>query len=428
MTRFLRPTVLISAALAVVSSITFAQSPPTTSSSDGLELLKEVAKKYAEAKSYYIESVEERTSKSEYSHDWQKTVLTAAESPGNRLYYEGRSNTGSALRVADGTTLWTYHVDDHRYTAKPVSAEESNDHKTIPMSEFALSQAERLRKILSNLAKSLKSAERLADASLKVNGHKVSCKVVRVQSSDEKRVSPNYSFDKVIWIDKDHGTVLRIVEHAHSHMYVGGGPGIPIEEETITNFNNTDLDGPVRDSLFSFTAPADAKLIENFPDPTKHFGGSDMTGEQVPSLKLKSADGKAISLDSFRGKPVLMDFWATWCSPCVTALPKLGKIYEEAKDKGLVLILVDLDEEAKTATDFLAKKGYTWPDFHDDGEVEKLMGSSGIPREVLIDAQGKIVYDGEMDEDELRTEIAKLGPEYAFLRPKPKETACPAQN
>ena len=115
-----------------------------------------------------------------------------------------------------------------------------------------------------------------------------------------------------------------------------------------------------------------------------------MTGDQVPSLKLKSADGKVVALDSFRGKPVLLDFWATWCGPCVAALPQLAQIYQEAKDKGLVLLTVDQDEEANTAAKFLAKKGYTWPNFHDgDGEIEKLVGSSGIPRTMLVDAQGK---------------------------------------
>jgi hypothetical protein len=112
----------------------------------------------------------------------------------------------------------------------------------------------------------------------------------------------------------------------------------------------------------------------------------------------------------------------------VEALPQLARIYGEAKDKGLVLLAVDQDEEANTATEFLAKKGYNWPDFHDgDGEIERLVGSFGIPRTMLIDAQGKIIYDaGGMDDDALRTEITKLGPEYAALAPKPKQVPCVA--
>jgi thiol-disulfide isomerase/thioredoxin len=272
---------------------------------------------------------------------------------------------------------------------------------------------------LSGLAKSLKSADRLPDATLDVDGHAISCYVVRVQSSDQKRVPSGYSFDKTIWIDKNRETVLKIVEHAHNHVLVPGAAGIPIEEEITTALANTDLNGPVRDSLFSFIPPSDAKLIQEFPDPLKSLSGTNITGEQVPSLKLKSADGKVVSLDSFRGKPVLIDFWATWCYPCVAALPQLAKIYQEGRDKGLIMLSIDRDEEAKTATDFLSKKGYTWPDFHDDGDIEKLMGPSGIPRTVLVDAQGKIVYDAiAPNDDQLRTEIAKLGPEYVSLLPK----------
>jgi hypothetical protein len=84
-------------------------------------------------------------------------------------------------------------------------------------------------------------------------------------------------------------------------------------------------------------------------------------------------------------------------------------------------LTVDQDEEAKTATDLLAKKGYTFTNFHDDGEMSKSLGESIIPRTLLIDSAGKIVYDRTGgSEDDLRAAIAKLGPEYASLAPKPQ--------
>ena len=113
---------------------------------------------------------------------------------------------------------------------------------------------------------------------------------------------------------------------------------------------------------------------------------------------------------------------------CQSRTPQLAKVYQEAKDNGLILLTVDQDEEADTAAEFLAKKGYNWPNFHDgDGEIERLVGSSVIPRTMVVDAQGMITYDSVgMNEDQLRTEIAKLGPEYAALLPKPKQTPCVA--
>ena len=223
-------------------------------------------------------------------------------------------------------------------------------------------------------------------------------------------------------------TFVKTSEHAHAYLFLSSSTRVPMEEEIITVFTKAELNDSVHDELFTFIPPSDAKLIQDFPDPRNNFGGTDLTGDQVPSLKLKSADGKVVSIESFRGKPVLLDFWATWCGPCVEALPQLAQIYAEAKDKGFVLLAVDQDEEANTGAEFLLKKGYNWPDFHDgNGEVEKLVGSSGIPRTMLVDAQGKITYDASgTDEDKLRTQIARLGPDYASLAPKPKQAPCTA--
>jgi thiol-disulfide isomerase/thioredoxin len=421
-----RPLFVVAVLTMIGVAPVFAQSGPSPSTSEGLELLNQAAQRYTDAKSYYIESVEERTSTTEYSHSWQKTLVTAAETPGNRFHFEGHSSSGSAMKVADGKAVWTYRTDEHRYTAKPQSIGTSTQSTVIGMSELGMWNAENLRKNLGTLAKSFKSAERLPDATLIVNGHEVSCDVVRIQNSDQRRITPDYTFVKTIWIDKAHQTFVKTAERAQTYI-MSGAARIPVEEEITTTFTTTELNGPVPDGLFAFVPPSDAKLIQDFPDPRNGLGGT-MTGDRVPSLKLKSADGKVVELDSFRGKPVLLDLWATWCGPCVAALPQLAQIYQEAKDKGLVLLTVDQDEEPDTAAKFLAKKGYAWPNFHDgDGQIEKLVGSSGIPRTMLVDAQGKITYDGSgMDEDQLRTAIVKLGPQYAALSPKPKQTPCTA--
>ena len=419
------PILAATVAAAVSTAALFAQGSSSVSPSEGLELLTRVAKKYADAKSYYIESIEERTSVAEFNHSWQKTVFVAGEAPGGRYYFEGRSHLGTTIRLTDGKTVWTYRPNEHHYTASPQPFERP---KVVAMPEMAMSQAEWLRRRLSDEAKSFKSADRLPDTNLKINGRKFRCYVVHVLNADRKRASSSDTFDKTFWIDKDQQTILKVVEHAHTHVMVSGGPGIPTQEDVTTIFTNVSLDGPVRDSLFSFVPPADARLIEEFADPMTFIGDNNLTGEPAPALKFKSADGKLVALDTFRGKPVLIDIWATWCGPCVAALPKLAEIYKEARDMGLVLLSVDQDEDAKKAVDFLAKKNYAWPDFHDDGEMEELIGSSGIPRTLLIDATGKVVYDGNFDDDRVRQKIAKLGPEYASLRQKPKEAPCVGSN
>jgi thiol-disulfide isomerase/thioredoxin/outer membrane lipoprotein-sorting protein len=419
----MRRALLISTSLAMIgSAVGFAQSTPLPS---GLELLKRVAERYSGADSYNIGSVEERTTHSQYSHGWQKTILVAAAAPGNRYYYEGHAEDGSAIRVADGKTVWTYHLEEHRYTVKPQLGENSDQASVTPFSERAMRDAEDLKTEWSDLAKSLKSAQRLPDATLWVKGHPVSCNLVHVRTSDLRRLRSDFSFDETLWIDKAHETILRKIEHENTYLLIGAGR-IPMQEDIATTFNTT-LNGPVTDKLYTFIPPSSAKVVQDFPDPKKDLEASSMAGEQLPSLKLKSADGKVVSLDAFRGKPVLLDFWATWCGPCVAALPQLARIYEETKGKSLVFLAVDEDEEARTASDFLSKKGYGWSNFHDDGEVEQLMQTAALPHTVLVDSSGKIIYDTyESNEDDLRIRIAKLGPEYSSLLPKAKRVPCVA--
>jgi AhpC/TSA family len=122
------------------------------------------------------------------------------------------------------------------------------------------------------------------------------------------------AFDETIWIDEAHGTVLRTVVHADNNILYGAAR-IPMEEEITTTFTTAELNGPVRESLFTFIPPSDAKLMQDSPDPRKDLRDINMTGNQAPSLKLKSEDGKEVALDSFRGKPVLLDFWATPVDP-----------------------------------------------------------------------------------------------------------------
>ncbi len=291
-----RPLFVVAVLTMIGAAAMFAQSAPSPSTSEGLELLNQAAQRYADAKSYYIESVEERTSSNEYSHSWQKTVITAAETPEKRFHFEGHSRYGSSLKIADGKTVWTYRADEHRYTAKPQSIGTSTQSTVIGMTEMAMLNAQNLRKNLGTLAKSFKSAERLPDANLIVNGREVACDVVRIQNSDQRRLTPDYTFEKTIWIDKAHQTFLKTAERVHTYM-MSGVAHIPMEEEITTTFTTTELNSPVPDALFAFVPPSNAKLMQDFPDPQHDLAGANMTGDQVPSLKLKSADGKVVALD-----------------------------------------------------------------------------------------------------------------------------------
>lgn len=404
-----------------------AQQAPAAPSNDGLQLLARVAQHYADAKSYLIESTEEENRSNPYSRDWQKTILIAAEAPGGRYRFEGRGPAGSAIKVSDGKTVWREHVDEDRYTLEPVSADQGTAGGPVPMVEMAMMNARFVKDRLAGMAKDLKSAELLPEATLDIAGKPVICLVVHLRNADLKRPNPNLVAEKTIWIDKQREVVLKTEEHTTGRIFINSP--VTQEQTIVTSYTNTVLNDPIPDSAFTFVPPKSSHLIAAFPDAMEGMGTQSMAGDTVPSLKFKAADGKTVAIESFRGKPVLIDFWATWCAPCVAAMPKLAALYNEGKDKGLVLISVDQDEDPAKAADLLAKKGYAWPNFHDgDGAIEKLMGSSPIPRLVLVDPQGRIVYDGAgADENRLRKHISQLGPEFRDLAPKaPQPAPCVA--
>jgi peroxiredoxin len=118
-------------------------------------------------------------------------------------------------------------------------------------------------------------------------------------------------------------------------------------------------------------------------------------GMEAPDIKLPSPDGKEIALSSFRGKVVLIDFWASWCGPCRKEMPNVVKTYAKFKDKGFEIFGVSLDKEKGPWVEAIAKDGITWPQVSDlkfwDSDAARLYGVSGIPYTVLLDKEGKII-------------------------------------
>ena len=105
--------------------------------------------------------------------------------------------------------------------------------------------------------------------------------------------------------------------------------------------------------------------------------------------------GKPVSLASFRGKYVLVDFWAGWCVPCRAETPMLVNLYDEYSNKGFAIISVSLDGEREAWTKAIIKDKMTWANVSDlnifDNEVSKLYGIASIPQNILINPDGKII-------------------------------------
>ncbi len=118
--------------------------------------------------------------------------------------------------------------------------------------------------------------------------------------------------------------------------------------------------------------------------------------EPAPKLTLYNLHGKKASLEDYRGKWVFLNFWATWCPPCLKEMPEMEAFYKQFKSKNLVMLAVsvDKDEPSKIAS-FIKDHGYSFEVFLDpDGEaMDKFRTSGKIPATFIINPKGEIVSE-----------------------------------
>jgi thiol-disulfide isomerase/thioredoxin len=121
-------------------------------------------------------------------------------------------------------------------------------------------------------------------------------------------------------------------------------------------------------------------------------------GVALPDFNEKDLVGEPLSIARFKGKVVLIDFWATWCPPCREELPNVLAAYEKYHDKGFEIIGVSLDQDENTLKSFIKEKGMVWPQYFDGkgwgSKLGQKYGIDSIPMTFLLDREGKIVAKG----------------------------------
>lgn len=135
-------------------------------------------------------------------------------------------------------------------------------------------------------------------------------------------------------------------------------------------------------------------------------------GAQAPDFALRDLEGNEVRLSDYRGKTVLLTFWATWCGPCRLEMPIFEDRYQELKDDGFTVLGLNYDEPVEDVSAFRDELGLSFPLLLDPGgSVQRLYRIRGYPSSIFVDDQGvvRIVHIGLITEGQLRDYLIELG-------------------
>jgi thiol-disulfide isomerase/thioredoxin len=276
---------------------------------------------------------------------------TTMENPG-KFAIESNPQGISAIIVSNADAIYMYMPSRHEYSKVPASAGPA-----ALMASFGMK--------LPDFDSLHQSPKTLRDETIEVGNKNYDCWVVENKIGDLSMPLPGADttpikmkdFQITMWIDKK--LLIEVRQDASMKMDMAGVPSMAMH--LITVKRNLKVDEPVDESKFVFTPPADAKEVKEFGFAMGLLPKADLVGKDAASFEVKAIDGKPYSLAALKGKTVMLDFWATWCGPCRDSMPSTEKIFADHKDRGLVVLGVNVAEDRDIVDAFVKKHSFTYP-------------------------------------------------------------------
>lgn len=132
---------------------------------------------------------------------------------------------------------------------------------------------------------------------------------------------------------------------------------------------------------------------------------------EILDIAFTAIDGREINLADMKGKVVLVDFWATWCVPCLKAMPGLKAVYDEFSERGFEIVGISLDSDREKLESYIEKEALAWPHYFDgkgwENDIAARYGIESIPSTFLIGPDGTIAAT-DLNETDLREQVAAL--------------------
>jgi peroxiredoxin len=173
------------------------------------------------------------------------------------------------------------------------------------------------------------------------------------------------------------------------------------QEEFATTFSDTFAQAAIAAGEYNVARQAYAALLDRFGESASlrqkvqaDLKRLDQVGRLAPAFAAEDIQGRTIRSGDYRGKYLLVDFWATWCGPCVAELPRLQEAYRTYHSSGLEIVGISLDETKGAVVDFVKARKVAWPQIQNAGGSSDLVQAFGvvsIPATYLIDPEGTII-------------------------------------
>lgn len=418
------PALTLAALLAVPVAPPIALAQPETSPSqatageaEARAALQRAAEKYRSLKSYSDTLRVKYDFRSEDGENLPTPEMSATFHFASPRSFRITSEQGAI--ICDGVHLWMHSVNTGEYTEQPAPESPAWDDFSVsammlmlpkhPLTDVLLGPStpplllEHLHSVESVLPES-----RAGEPGLRISGRGTAPDL----SPDDET-----TFPMTVWISDRTGLIGEMtvdVTDQMKKMYAemedfyadiagddeaAAEAGIPKLQRAVivTTLEGVRADSDLPADTFTFRPGPEDKKVDELSSPWEMntIDQNLLVGHPAPEFQGTLLDGKPFTLSDLRGKVVLLDFWATWCGPCVQALPHIQKIADRFADRPVVVLGMNRDQfgSEERIRKFLERKKITFPQFLDfDGEAADKYGVTGIPCTFLIDAKGILQY------------------------------------